>query len=123
MSKVYFSRRCLKLFLGVLVIGVCSFLPEKAFAKKISGEKTITNPEQTVNGTIKEAGTGKALSGATITVKGSLTNTVSDANGAFTITVTDNNSILVISHVGYATQEVAIGNSVTLEISLQPTAS
>jgi iron complex outermembrane receptor protein len=34
--------------------------------------------------------------------------------------VPDNNSILVISFVGYATQEVRVGNNVQLNISLQP---
>lgn len=124
MSKmIYLSRCCLKFFLGVMVIGICCFLPRNAFAKKIAGEKEMTNPAQTINGTIKDAVNGKALSGATVALKGSLTNTVSNPDGAFTITVPDNNSVLVISHVGYATQEVTVGNSATLDISMQPTAS
>ncbi len=105
-----------------MVIGICCFLPRNAFAKKIAGEKEM-NPAQTITGTIKDAVNGRALSGATVALKGSLTNTVSNADGAFTITVPDANSVLVISHVGYATQEVAVGNNATLDISMQPTAS
>ena len=122
MSKIYFSRRCVKLFVALLLVG-CFFIPGKAFAKKISGDKLITDPQQAIRGTVKDASNGKPLSGATISVKGSITNTVSNADGAFTITVPDNNSVLVISYVGYASQEVTVGTNATLEISLQPTSS
>ncbi|MFL5787042.1 MAG: SusC/RagA family TonB-linked outer membrane protein, partial [Flavisolibacter sp.] len=61
---------------------------------------------------------GEALSGVSITVRGTSIGTTTDANGLFSISVPNANSILVISHVGYATQEFAVGNRTTLNITL-----
>ncbi len=107
MCKIYFSRRCLKLFAAIFTC-ICFFTPQKAFA------------QQPVNGTVKDAASGQPLAGATIAVKGGTASTVSDARGAFTISVSDNNSILTISYVGYATQEMRVGNTRNPEITLLP---
>ncbi len=63
------------------------------------------------------------MTGATVNLKGSLTNTLSDANGNFTITVPDSKSKLVVSYVGYIPQEITVGNKTTLDVSLLPEAS
>lgn len=104
MRKIYFSQRCLKLLFAILT---CIFFNnQEAFA------------QHTVNGTVKDA-TGNALPGATITVKGRSTSAVSNANGSFSIAVPDNNSILVVSYVGYITQEIRVGSSNNFDIALQ----
>ena len=123
MSKIYFSRRCLKLFFAVMLIGICFFIPDNAFAKDSPGREKIADPYQTVSGTIKDANNGSPLSGATVTIKGSTKSTVSDISGAFTIEVPDNSSILVVTYVGYITREVLVGNNLTLDIALQPNAA
>src|SRR5215218_6674682 len=101
MKKIYLAKRCLQLFLPALLIVAGFFNPQIVFAKKIWGGIA----EQTVNGIIRDAATGKGLSGASIEVKGSSQRTSSDANGAFSIMVPDNNAVLVITYVGYVTQE------------------
>jgi len=106
MSKIYFSKRCLNLFFAAVLFSICFFIPEKAFA------------QQTISGTVKDAGNGNSLPGATIAVKGGSQSTTSNVNGAFTISVPGSNSILTISYVGYATQEVSVGTSINLEIAL-----
>ena len=106
MSKFYLPPYYLKLFIGILLFSICSLIPATAFS------------QQTLRGTIKDAGNGNHLVGATIAVKGGTQTTVSDAQGAFTIAVPGNNSILSISYVGYLTQEVSVGNSTNLEIAL-----
>jgi iron complex outermembrane receptor protein len=78
-------------------------------------------PEKTVSGTVKDASNGRGLMGATINVKGTLVNSVSGQDGAFSIIVPDDNSVLVISYIGYESQEVPVGSSISLTISLQPT--
>ncbi len=110
MSKTNFSNHIRKLFFAILIC-ICFFNPGIAFA------------QQTVSATVKDAGSGRVLSGATITVKGSLTNTISNENGTFSITVPDNNSTLLVSYVGYVTQEIAVGNKTVLEVLLQSNAA
>lgn len=63
--------------------------------------------------------TGEPLPGANIRVKGSNSGTTSDEDGRFAIEVTEN-SILVISFIGYITQEVKAPAAGQLRISLVP---
>jgi iron complex outermembrane receptor protein len=59
------------------------------------------------------------LAGASITLKGTAVSTLSDRQGNYSISVPDDKAILVVSFVGYAAQEMAVGNSSTLDITLQ----
>lgn len=61
---------------------------------------------------------GTAIEGAGIVEKGSTNGTVSDQQGHFTVSV-DANSTLVISLIGYETQEVKINNRSNLTITLR----
>lgn len=63
-------------------------------------------PPIPVTGQILDAD-GKPLTDATISVKNSKTSTSSGADGTFTINVTEGD-ILVISYIGYASQEVKV---------------
>ncbi len=66
---------------------------------------------------------GTGIPGATVLVKGSQIGTSSDANGAFSVNVKSNSDVLVISSIGFRTQEVAVGNKSVLTISLAEDAS
>lgn len=77
-----------------------------------------TFAQRTVSGRILEQTTNKPLPGVNVSVKGSTTTVVTDAEGRYTITVPDNNSVLVFSYVGYGTQEIPVGTSVTLSPTL-----
>ena len=59
-----------------------------------------------------------AVAGATIMVKGSTTSTATDANGDFVISAPPN-STLVISIIGYRTQEVKVSNRTSISVALQ----
>lgn len=60
------------------------------------------------------------LPGVNILVKGTLIGTTTDNTGQFTLTVPDENNILVVSFIGYASQEVLIGTQTEINIVLQP---
>ena len=62
--------------------------------------------------------TGYSLAGATVTLKGSAKGTVTDNDGKFTLSVPDQNSVLVISYLGYTTLETMIGTTTNMNISL-----
>lgn len=119
MRKSCFLPQGLKLFLACLLTCICFFTPG-AFAKTAWAGETIENPPQTITGTVRDGTNGQPLAGATINVKGGSQSTATDAKGAFTIVAPDNNSVLVISYVGYVTQEVAVRNSGNIEIRLLP---
>ena len=121
MGKSYSSNPRFKL-LFALIIGISLFYPGNAFAKNFTGS-TGNQLAQTITGTITDASNGAPLGGATVAVKGGDATTNTDSRGAFTILVPDNNSILVISFVGYTTQEIAVGNNTQINVSMQPASS
>ena len=66
---------------------------------------------------------GLPLPGATVRVKGVNTVTSTDVNGDFKITVSDKSAVLVVSFMGYAEQEVTVGDRTSITISLKSAAS
>jgi TonB-linked SusC/RagA family outer membrane protein len=73
-----------------------------------------------VTGKITDA-TGESLIGATVALKNGKGLTVTDINGNFIVTVPEN-AILVISYIGYQTQEVAVAGQTQLNIVLKEAA-
>jgi TonB-dependent starch-binding outer membrane protein SusC len=63
--------------------------------------------------------TGTPLPGVSILVKGTTTGTTTDANGKFSVNASSN-AALVVSFIGYKTQEVLVDNRSSLTISLDP---
>ena len=60
------------------------------------------------------------LPGVNVLVKGSTIGTTSDAQGRYSLSVPDENAILVISFIGYTTQEITVGNQTTINVKLLP---
>src|SRR5688572_28640813 len=73
--------------------------------------------EITVSGKVTDDA-NQPVPGVNILLKGTTTGTTSDANGAYTLTVPDENGVLVFSFIGYATQEVNIANRSVIDVSL-----
>lgn len=61
---------------------------------------------------------GQTLPGVSVLIKGTTTGTVTDNNGTFRITVPDNNAVLVFKYIGFVTQEIAVGDKVTIDVAL-----
>lgn len=111
MGKNVLSKRWARLLLTALFSSIV-FSPFNAFASDNFLRKTVT-------GVIRDATTGNALAGASVELKGSNVRTSSDNQGAFSIEVPESNAVLMITYVGYATQEIAVGNRTQVQISLQ----
>ncbi|WPP49762.1 SusC/RagA family TonB-linked outer membrane protein [Catalinimonas niigatensis] len=72
----------------------------------------------TVSGQVKDPD-GEALPGVNVLVKGSSTGTVTDIDGMYTLSVPNENDVLVFSSIGYATQEVPVNGRSVIDISMQ----
>ena len=70
-----------------------------------------------IKGTILDA-TGMPVIGANVVVKGTTNGTITDMDGKFSLEV-DKNAILVVSYIGYANQEIKVGNQNTLSITMK----
>jgi TonB-linked SusC/RagA family outer membrane protein len=73
--------------------------------------------EARVSGKVTDGDTGEGLPGVSIVVKGTTRGTNTDADGNYSINAAAN-ATLVLSYVGYMSQEVAVGNRSTVNISL-----
>lgn len=72
---------------------------------------------RTIKGTILDA-TGMPVIGANVMVKGTTNGTITDMDGKFSLEV-DKSAILVVSYIGYANQEIKVGNQNTLSITMK----
>ncbi|WP_177236470.1 SusC/RagA family TonB-linked outer membrane protein [Spirosoma endophyticum] len=63
---------------------------------------------------------GEGLPGVNVVIKGAIRGTNTDADGRYQLNVPTANTTLVFSFVGYATQEIALGNRTTLDVQLLP---
>lgn len=77
---------------------------------------------QTITGTVTTSSDGQTLPGVSILVKGTTSGTTTDANGKFSISANASNT-LVVSFIGYKTQEVLVGSRTVLDIALAEDAS
>jgi len=73
----------------------------------------------TVTGTVTEASSGNSLPGANVIVKGTTNGTITDFDGKFSVNVDAFPATLVVSSVGYTTQEVSVASAQDISIALQ----
>ena len=77
--------------------------------------------QRTITGTVTDGENKEPLVGATIVLKGTTVGTLTNVDGHYTLKMPSKNNVstLVIAFVGYATKEVAIGSSDTIDIALE----
>ena len=78
----------------------------------------VSFAQSVVTGIVKDK-TGEPVVGASILIKGTSTGAVTDINGNFTIQKANPSDVLVISSIGYASQNVKVGNQTKLNVVLQ----
>lgn len=104
------------LLVSSLFCGVCTF---QLYAEiPYPGNEVIEQQKGIrISGTVidKEKNT---LPGVNIMVKGSSGGTITDIDGHFYIEVPDKGSILVITYIGFKTQEIPVGNNINFNVTL-----
>lgn len=73
----------------------------------------------TVRGTVTSE-EGDPMPGVNILEKGTTNGTTTDADGKYSLSVTNGQAIIVFSFIGYTTQELAVESRTTVDIALQP---
>src|ERR1044072_5284559 len=62
---------------------------------------------------------GSPIANASVVIKGTIVGTVTDREGSFSLSVPENTSVLVVTSVGFASQDVTIGSSNTISVNLK----
>ena len=78
----------------------------------------IDQQRQTVSGVITDE-SGEGLPGASVVEKGTVNGTVTDIDGAYTLEVSDQ-STLIISFVGYVTENIEVSDRSVIDIQMTP---
>ena len=72
-----------------------------------------------ITGRVTASGRRSPIPGASVLVKGTTTGTTTDADGKYSLMVADPaNSVLVISFIGFSTQEIALGSQSVVDVAL-----
>ena len=90
-----------------LLLGACLML--------LSG--VLYAQDKTVSGTVSSDAEG-ALPGVNVLLQGTSTGTVTDLDGNYRLSVPEAGGTLVFSSIGYANQEIEIGNQSTIDVTM-----
>lgn len=75
-------------------------------------------PDKIVSGRVISEDDGEGIPGATVQIKGTTQGTVTDFDGNFSLSVPDDNAVLVFSYVGFKTQEIVVGEQTEINITM-----
>ena len=97
-------------------------MPENAGARLPQRTKTIKEVavEKSISGQVTDLTDNSPLPGVNIVAKGTTIGTVTDVEGNYRLSVPDETETLVFSSVGFAPEEVLIGNQTVINVEMAP---
>ena len=116
-------KLCETLRKASLLIMLCSiFFCSRTYAATALGEDKINEwgnsaPQKTISGKVTDEN-GESIAGANVTVKGTAVGAITGVDGRYKLTIPDDATTLVISFVGYLSQEVPIGKNSVIDVVL-----
>ena len=72
-----------------------------------------------IRGKVTDEALKEAIPGANVTIKGIKTGAITDFDGNYSITVPNKKAVLVFSFMGYATQEIVVGERKVINVQLK----
>jgi iron complex outermembrane receptor protein len=100
---------CKRLLARIVLPAILVLLAQTVFAQKV------------ITGKVADSKDGSPVAGASVTPKGGSGGTTTGTDGTFRITVPDNATTLVISYIGYASQEVSISGKTSVDVNIVAT--
>jgi TonB-linked SusC/RagA family outer membrane protein len=89
-------------------------------AEMVASTATTVAPNFTLTGTVISADDNTTMPGVNVVVKGTTIGTTTDGNGKYSLSVPDEGGVLVLSFIGYATQEVTFSPTQTVvDVTMQ----
>ena len=108
------KKKCCLLLMSLAMLGIIIPIPASAADSTLS---TLENQQtKSITGTVVDS-KGEAIIGASVLVKGTSNGTITNFDGAFSLNVSQGNT-LVVSYVGYITKEIAVGASNVYNVEL-----
>ena len=108
-----------KIFCIMNILFLSTFLNAYGGGIDYSDKNLSENLQQmTVTGIVTDSQTGAAMPGVNVVLKGTNIGIISDANGKFSIALTDKNAILVFSFIGYTSVEIPVAGRSVIDVAL-----
>lgn len=77
----------------------------------------VAQQGRTITGVVTDS-YGETVIGANVVVKGTTNGTITDIDGAYSLSNVPNGATLVFSYIGYMPQEISVGNQSTINVTL-----
>ncbi|QNL52246.1 TonB-dependent receptor [Olivibacter sp. SDN3] len=120
---LYRLTRRIPLFVFIIILVIlCSDIRAFAFVNLPNGPYTVVINQASIKGSVRDRN-GDPIAGATIKIKNEQNSVTTDDQGKFQLQVPSTGSVLMVSYVGFATQEVAINGRDEVAIILEENAS
>ena len=121
-------------FITACLLGVCFISVTKASSvnskygavnriSRISSGNHKMSQSFTVSGIVIDSATNQTMAGVSVSLSGTTSGTVTNAKGAFSIEVPDENAKLLFSFIGYKQQTISVGNKTQLKVIMSPNES
>jgi TonB-linked SusC/RagA family outer membrane protein len=114
------GKHCQKGFYVLLALGLAYSSIGNSYAYNPGESGGVVENQQTqitVQGKVADT-SGEPLIGVSVTVKGTTNGTLTDTDGAYSITV-PSGATLIFSYVGYKAQSIAVGDRKTINVTMQ----
>lgn len=102
----------------ILIVILLLFSSDVVFGATLPDNREIDQEIIQIEGTVTSAIDGTSLPGVSIIIKGTVTGTITDSNGEYSIHA-PNNATLVFSFIGFQKQEVAIRGRNLINIEME----
>lgn len=74
--------------------------------------------QQTITGVVVSSVDNSALVGVSVQVKGTNTGGITDANGKYSVTVPNDQAVLIFSYIGFEPEEIEVGGQSVINVTL-----
>jgi TonB-linked SusC/RagA family outer membrane protein len=126
-SNSYLKKLLLgfKITIMIVVIGVSNVFAITASDLSKVGITNVPSgfelQQLSVSGTVTDASTAAPMPGVNVVVKGSNVGALTDISGKYSLTVPDQNAILIFSFIGYNSIEQPVSGKATIDVALSLT--
>jgi TonB-linked SusC/RagA family outer membrane protein len=103
----------------LVAVSAIAEVPEGKRSQELRSASESRLADRSISGRVADE-KGEGLPGVSILVKGSSRGTTTDLEGNFTLSVPDDNAVLVFSFVGYLTEEIVLGTRTQVQVALKP---
>lgn len=102
---------------GILCVGSTAVSGKTVMSENSNTGKMFVTNDSRISGIVVDQ-TGIPVIGANVSVKGTTNGTITDVDGKFELNVSEGD-LLVISYIGYVSQEIPVGNKTNFRIVLK----